>query len=439
MERSARLILLLDYARCVVSPAHQISPGNGLTLLAPVLAVPSLSFLQLQRVSHFRMGILVITWNYPPRRGGMEYLVSNVVRGLRKRHSVCVITAHAKHKTAQEECIYRAPWPGLVLFPLYALWRGAAILRCNPEIKLIFGGSVMVTPLVLILARLFGRKAVVQAHGLDVIHASGFYQTVCVRWLRFCDRIIANSIYTESLVAEKMTRPGVTSVIPPGVDPIRFESAPSPELVKEKFGLVGKRIILFVGRLAKRKGVKEFIDESLMTIAKEVPNVCFVIVGDNPSESLTHREDTLSEIKRIISDMSLQNYIRLLGSLNDDEVIELYQACDVFVLPALATTDDVEGFGIVLLEAAAAGKVVVATRVGGIPDAVEDGKSGILVEAGDHAALQREIIDLLRDDCRRLDMAAYARERVVKQFSWNRIFERYTTILGLLMTPTGSE
>ena len=90
MERSARLILLLDYARCVVSPAHQISPGNGLTLLAPVLAVPSLSFLQLQRVSHFRMGILVITWNYPPRRGGMEYLVSNVVRGLRKRHSVCL-------------------------------------------------------------------------------------------------------------------------------------------------------------------------------------------------------------------------------------------------------------------------------------------------------------------------------------------------------------
>ena len=340
------------------------------------------------------MEILVITWNYPPRRRGMEYLVSNVVRGLRKRHSVSVITAHAKHKTAQEECIYRAPWPGLVLFPLYALWRGAAILRCNPEIKLIFGGSVMVTPLVLILARLFGRKAVVQAHGLDVIHASRFYQTVCVRWLRFCDRIITNSIYTESLVAEKMTRPGVTSVIPPGVDPIRFESAPSLESVKEKFGLVGKRIILFVGRLAKRKGVKEFINESLLTIAKEVPNACFVIVGDNPSESLTHREDTLSEIKRIISDMSLQNYIRLLGSLNDDEVIELYQACDVFVLPALATTDDVEGFGIVLLEAAAAGKVVVATRVGGIPDAVEDGKSGILVEAGDHAALQRAIIDL---------------------------------------------
>ncbi len=72
--------------------------------------------------------------------------------------------------------------------------------------------------------------------------------------------------------------------------------------------------------------------------------------------------------------------------------------------------------------------MVVATRVGGIPDAVEDGKTGILVEAGDHAALQRAIIDLLQDDCRRLDMAVHARERVMKHFNWNRIFERYAQI-----------
>ncbi len=67
------------------------------------------------------------------------------------------------------------------------------------------------------------------------------------------------------------------------MDPERFASGRTPELVKEKFGLVGRRIILFVGRLAKRKGVKEFIKESFMSIAKEVPNVCLVIVGDNPS------------------------------------------------------------------------------------------------------------------------------------------------------------
>lgn len=385
------------------------------------------------------MSILVVTWNYPPRRGGIEYLVSKLCAGLRQRHSLLVVTSHAPPPQPVEEYVFRAPWPGLMLFCLYALWRGAVLLCRNPEIDVVFGGSVLVTPLVLILARLFRRKAIVLAHGLDVIYPNRFYQAMCVRWVTLCDRVVANSAYTGSLVAKQMARPGLISVIPPGVDPERFESGGSPELVKEKFGLVGKRIILFVGRLAKRKGVKEFIKESFGRIAKEVPNACLVIVGDNPSQSLTHREDTLSEIRRVISGMNLQNHIRLLGSLNDEEVIELYQACDVFVLPALPPTDDIEGFGIVLLEAAAAGKAVVATRVGGIPDAVEDGKSGILVEAGDHAALQRAIIDLLHDDSRRLSMAVQARDRVVKQFSWNRIFERYTAILGLLMTPTASE
>ena len=385
------------------------------------------------------MSILVVTWNYPPRRGGIEYLVSKLCAGLRQRHSLRVVTSHAPTRLPKEKDVFRAPWPGLMPFCLYALWRGAVLLWRYPEMEVVFGGSVLVTPLVLILALLFRRKAIVQAHGLDVIYSNRLYQAMCVRWLGWCDRVVANSAYTGSLIEEKMVRPGLISVIPPGVDPERFASGHSPELVKDKFGLVEKRIILFVGRLAKRKGVKEFIKESFMGIVKEVPNACLVIVGDNPSESLTHREDTLCEIMRVISAMNLQNHIRLLGALSDDEVIELYQACDVFVLPALAGTEDIEGFGIVLLEAAAAGKAVVATRVGGIPDAVEDGKTGILVEAGDHAALRRAIIDLLRDDCRRLRMAVHARERVIKHFNWNRIFERYATILDLRLTPAANE
>lgn len=120
----------------------------------------------------------------------------------------------------------------------------------------------------------------------------------------------------------------------------------------------------------------------------------------------------------------------LLGSLSDEDVVKLYQTCDLVVLPALATPDDVEGFGIVLLEAAAAGKPVVATRAGGIPDAVDDEKSGILVEAGNYDALSRATVDLLGDEKKRQMMGAHARQRLHEHFTWEKILPLYETALG---------
>jgi glycosyltransferase involved in cell wall biosynthesis len=154
-----------------------------------------------------------------------------------------------------------------------------------------------------------------------------------------------------------------------------------------------------------------------------------VIVGANPTESLTHRDDMVTEIAAAASRLNLERHVMLLGSLSDDDVVKLYQTCDLVVLPALATPDDVEGFGIVLLEAAAAGKPVVATRVGGIPDAVEQGKSGLLVEAGEYDALSRATVDLLSDEKQRQMMGAYARKRLSEHFTWEKIFPLYETAL----------
>jgi phosphatidylinositol alpha-1,6-mannosyltransferase len=182
--------------------------------------------------------------------------------------------------------------------------------------------------------------------------------------------------------------------------------------------------------LAKRKGVKEFIESSLVKVAREVPDVCFMIVGDNPSDSLAHRDDTVSEIKTAVATLRLENHVRLLGSLSDADVIKLYQACELVILPALDMKDDVEGFGIVALEAAAAGKPVVATRVGGIPDAVEDGKSGVLVEPGDYEGLSELIISLLRDPELSLSMGSYAHRRANKEYSWYEIVTRYEGVFA---------
>jgi phosphatidylinositol alpha-1,6-mannosyltransferase len=383
------------------------------------------------------MEILVITWNYPPRRGGIENLVSNLCDGLRSKNSVLVITSYGQISSSGERDTFRAPVPGLLPFALYALWRGILLLARNRQIHVVFGGSAMVTPLVLALARMFGRRSVIQTHGLDVIYRNFIYQQLCVRCLMRCDRVVANSLYTGELAESKGLVRSRLSVIPPGVHPQRFRVEADVTATKRSWNIEGRKIILFVGRLAKRKGIKEFVENSLPKIVREVPEVCFLVVGENPTESLTHRDDVVTEIKAAVSNLGLENHVRLLGSLGDSRLIELYQACDVVVLPALRTNDDVEGFGIALLEAAATGLPAVATRVGGISDAIEDEKSGILVEPDSYDQLSQSVIGLLTDEEKRRTMGEYARQRVKEKFSWRKIITCYESVLSDVVAPKG--
>lgn len=376
------------------------------------------------------MDILVVTWNYPPRRGGIENLIGNLCRELRKKHSVKVITTYSRVSSFSEVDVFRAPLPGLFSFALYALWRGTILLARNSGITVVFGGSVLAAPLVLLLARVFGRRAVVQAHGLDIIYRSFFYRQICVRWLQHCDYVVANSGYTAGLAQARGIPQERLAIIPPGVDLAHFTASADVDAIKRSFGVAGRRIILFVGRLARRKGVKEFIENSLVQIAREIPEVCFLVVGDHPAASLVHSENIVSEIEAAITKLKITEHVRLLGSLSDGDVTKLYQIADVIVLPVLDVEDDVEGFGIVALEAAASGKPVVATRVGGIPDAVEDDKSGILVAAGDYTGLSRAITALLRDGPFRAALGEFGRCRVCEKFSWPGLSRSYEKLMS---------
>jgi phosphatidylinositol alpha-1,6-mannosyltransferase len=371
------------------------------------------------------MDLLVITWNYPPRRGGIESLLGSLCKELSKAHSVNIITSHAPGSRAFEKNVFRSPLPGLIPFAFYALWRGAVLLARDQQIRVVFGGSALVTPVVLILSRIFGRRAIVQIHGLDLIYRSPIYQQLCVRWLRFCDQVVANSRYTAQLAQTKGVLRDRAAVIPPGVYSERFSKRTDIAADKRAWSIEGKKIILFVGRLAKRKGVKEFIENSFVNVVREIPEAVFLIAGDNPTESLTQRDDVASEINAVVSRLGLEKHVRLLGLISDEDVIKLYQACDLVVLPALDMKDDVEGFGIVALEAAAAGKPVVATRAGGIPDAVEDGKSGVLIDSGDYTGLTEVVELLLKNIELSSSLGKYGRCRVDKEFSWHHVVDLY--------------
>jgi len=374
------------------------------------------------------MGMLIVTWNFPPRRGGIETLMAEIAAGLKRRHPVFVITAYAK-SVSDQDGVFRTPCPGLLPFAFYTLWRGAVLLAKEAHVEVVFGGSAMVAPLVFFLARLFRRRAIVQAHGLDLVYGSLVYQKLCVSWLKRCDRIVANSAYTATLaVARGVSRESV-SVIPLGVDTARFAPALNCEPFKEEFGVKERSIILFVGRLARRKGIREFIGNCLPAIVREAPEACLIVAGGNPTEALVHRGDIRAEIEMEVRKLGLGDHARILGEVSDENLVKLYQCCDVFVLPALEMADDVEGFGLVLLEAEAAGKPVVATRVGGIPNAVDHGENGILTEPGDYRTLSAAIIALLHDKERRRAMGRCARQRVQNEYSWEAIVARYEAML----------
>jgi phosphatidylinositol alpha-1,6-mannosyltransferase len=376
------------------------------------------------------MNILVITWNFPPRRGGMEQLLGSLCDELSKNHKLFIITAYADHSCPPKTGIFRPSRPGLVAFFAYALWKGALLLRCHRDIRVVFGGSVLVTPLVCILARIFRCKALIQAHGLDLLYPSFVYQMFIVWWLRFCDQVVANSGYTASLAKDKGALEESITIIHPGVHWQRFALPMAIDALKLERGLQGKRIILFVGRLARRKGVKEFVDKSLGRIIQELPDVRFLIVGDNPKDSLTHRDDVRSEIEHAISAGRLEEHVQWLGALNDEDLVKVYNLCDVVVLPILQMKDDVEGFGIVALEAAAAGKPVVATSVGGVPDSVENGKSGIVVAPENYEVMSRSIIQLLARDEIKSSLGEYAQRRVRERFCWSSTIARYEKTLS---------
>jgi len=295
------------------------------------------------------MGILVITWNFPPRRGGIENLTSNLCRGLKASYPVFVITSAAS-VPAPEQGVFRPRWPGLPSFFLFALWYGSLLLWRNREIKIILGGSALVAPLVLALARIFRRKTMVNVHGLDLVYPSYFYQVLFVRWLKKLDRVVANSHYTASLVMEKEVNRESVCVIPPSVDWYGFVSMRA-DGVKKELGLEGQRVILSVGRLTRRKGVKEFLENCLPSILKEVPDTCYLVVGENPKDALIHqKDDVMSELKVLMKSMELENHVRLLGGMTDRDLAKVYKACDLVVLPALRMQEDAEGFGIVMIE-----------------------------------------------------------------------------------------
>ncbi len=369
------------------------------------------------------MRILVLSWNFPPTLGGIEYVVGNLFRGLLDLgHDVDVVTTAGKGEA--EARVHRASAGGLAKYVWFALCEGARqCRRARPDI--IVCGSVVPAPAAYFLSLRFRCPYLVLAHGSDVLHPGFIYQRVIRFLFRRAGRLTANSSPTRDLLVEAGVPADRVDVVFPGVRTNDFvtEPAQGAEALLEK--LEGRRVLLSVGRLIKRKGLLEFVREVLPGLVKDFPDVALVIVGGDATRSLVHSERMRDQIENAANELGLADHVFLTGELPDDDVVRLYFRSDVFILPCLDIPGDVEGFGIVFLEAALAGTPSVATRVGGIPDAVADGESGLLVTPSDFPALQGAVSRLLGDEALRARLAAAGAERARNSFSWPEITRQY--------------
>jgi glycosyltransferase involved in cell wall biosynthesis len=200
-------------------------------------------------------------------------------------------------------------------------------------------------------------------------------------------------------------------MIPPGVRFESYEKLPLDSLNKvlSKLGLSDGRYILSLGRLVRRKGMDLAI-RAFSEIAGAAPDLILVIAGDGPEAAA---------LRALVNSLHLDSRVRFLGEVSESTKRALLQGCGFFLMPNRPVPGDMEGFGIVFLEAAAYGKAVIGGNNGGVPDAVIDGRTGLLVDtSGSHEPLTEAMQELLGTPGLSYQLGKAGEERVLKEFTW---------------------
>lgn len=211
--------------------------------------------------------------------------------------------------------------------------------------------------------------------------------------------VFANSSFTQGKALLAGAPPDRLHVINPAVDAAAFAGPFETADLVERFGLSGKTVLLTVGRLTRRKGHDRVLDAlAKLRPAGLLDGVVWLVLSDGELED---------ELKKTCTALGLDDVVRWVGPVSRDALPRYYAVADVFVHPnRTLDDDDVEGFGMVFLEASAAGLAVVGGRSGGVVDAVEDGGSGMLVDGASVDAVADALAALLRDPVRRASMGA---------------------------------
>ncbi|GAB2878087.1 glycosyltransferase family 4 protein [Microbulbifer echini] len=346
--------------------------------------------------NHKKKKVLLITRNLPPLIGGMERLNWHMLKELTKTYDTKAIGPN--HSTKQIP-------PPIRFYPATAstVWQFlisslVLTLRLAREWKpdYIIAGSGLTAPAAWIAARASGAKSIVYLHGLDITVDNFFYRNLWIPLIKKMDRVVTNSNATAGLAENYGICRSKIGIVHPGVE-IPGKIDPERALkFRRKYNLEKRKILLSLGRLTERKGIREFVELSLPQIVRRCPDILLVIIGGEAKDSLAAKTQTKNSILEAADKAGVKNNVKFIGWVTDrDEISAAFNSSEIHVFPIRKIPNDPEGFGMVAIEAAAHGVPTVAFSTGGVTDAIGNNKSGWLVKSGDYSNFAEKVSSFL--------------------------------------------
>lgn len=360
--------------------------------------------------------VAMVTQDFPPAIGGIQTYSVELARRLAPRTSSFVVIAPARR--GDREVDRELPFdvvrvPGGAAFPLahFPALVGALRARRLDTVLAMHWGSSLESAML----RRAGRidRLVTAVYGRDLLLepwaklplAQRAYDRARRTALTGADVVVGCSAYTVGLARSLGAR--TTSVVPGGVDPAHFAPTDAQAL-RRAHGLESARVVLVLCRLVRRKGVDTLL-RALPEICARVPQTRLVIVGDGPDRGRLEALARSSEVRE---------RVLFVGRAPQADLVRWYSAADVFAMPARLEPPDVEGFGIVFLEASACAIPVVGPDEGGPLDAIVDGETGLCCDPRDPRAVAGAVLTLLEDPARAREIGRAGRRYVERAGTW---------------------
>ena len=374
--------------------------------------------------------ILLVTNDFGPRTGGIETFVIGLLERVSGHHVIVFTSSQGETSAYDQDWLDKFGVQVLrdkskILLPSWRVTHNVKKIVTESDIDVvIFGAAAPLAFMSKSLRKIGVKKIIALTHGHEVWWAKVFPFNFAIKRIgASVDYLTYLGEFTRKAISKTLSEKSRNKLvrIAPGIDTAHFIPRADGFEKRVELGLQDKKIIISVGRLVHRKGQDKLI-EAMPTILRKIPNAHLLIVGEGPYKN---------HLDKLAKKFSLEESVTFVGRILYDKLPTYLSAADLFAMPSRSRFFglEVEGLGIVYLEASACGIPVVAGNSGGAPDAVIEGVTGLCVDGTDVNQVASAVIEVCSNAERASHMGAAGRNWIVDQWRWDIWSKEFNALL----------